>query len=306
MSSLQMKVGHLHTPKRADAYLAEVFAGKFSREELKASLVTGGICVNGQKARPSLLLKEGDVIAGTLPEQGKTAMVGEDIPLKVLYEDKSLLVIDKPVGMVVHPGAGNKKSTLVHALIGRGSPLSNLGGDYRPGIVHRLDKDTSGLLIVAKNNEAHRGLQSQFAARAMTKIYTALVKGRIQFEEGHVNASIDRHSKIRQKMAVSEKDTAREAETLYRTVERFRYATLLEVRIVTGRTHQIRVHMAHIGHPVVGDPLYGTALEGQRLALHATKIEFIHPLTDKSMKFESPLPADLQEMIRQARDAKAK
>ncbi len=171
------------------------------------------------------------------------------------------------------------------------------------GIVHRLDKDTSGLLLVAKNNRAHRGLQSQFESRSLSKTYTALVRGKVEYEEGHISESIDRHGKIRRKMAVSHSETARDAETKYRVLKRFRYATLLEVKILTGRTHQIRVHMAHLGAPVAGDELYGTRHPGERLGLHASKIEFAHPTTGAIMSFKSELPAEFKEMIKKAESA---
>lgn len=263
----------------------------------------GLIRLNGKPAKPKALVKEGDLIEGSLPAARITALSPETIPLNVLFEDNDILVIDKPAGMVVHPGAGNKEGTLVHALLGRGSELSSLGGHQRPGIVHRLDKETSGLLLVAKNNRAHRALQSQFEARSLSKTYTALVKGKVEFEEGHVSEPIDRHAKIRRKMAVSYSETAREAETRYRVLKRFRYATLLEVKLLTGRTHQIRVHMAHLGHPVVGDELYGTRQPGERLALHASKIEFAHPTTEAIMSFKSEWPQDFKAMIQKAESA---
>ena len=225
----------------------------------------------------------------------------EQIPVNVIYEDESLLVVDKPAGMVVHPGAGNKKGTLVHALLGRGTTLSM--GDTkvkdRPGIVHRLDKETSGLLIVAKNNEAHRKLQDQFESRTVTKIYTALVSGRVDFEEGHIEDPLSRHLKIRRKMAVSKSELAKEALTKYRVLERFGFSTLLKVRILTGRTHQIRVHLAHLGHPVLGDELYGKKESAPRLCLHASKIEFTHPKTGKMMFFESPLPPEFEAALKE-------
>ncbi len=301
MPKIELKVVSPYTTKRIDVYLVQALEGKFSRPEIKACLDKGQFLLNGKSAKPRTLVKDGDLIRGEIALSEKISpLVGEDIPVKVIYEDDWLLVVDKPVGMVVHPGAGNKKGTLVHALLGRGGLLSKVGGETRPGIVHRLDKETSGILLVAKNDEAHRFLQEQFASRTLSKTYTALVRGKVEYEEGHVSAALDRHPKIRYKRAVSDSETAKLAETKYRVLKRFRYATLLEIRPLTGRTHQIRVHMAHLGYPVVGDVIYGTKKEGERLALHASKIEFAHPKDGKIMKFESPLPDDFKELIKRA------
>ena len=293
-------------PKRLDAYLTGALAGKFSRQEVKRSLEKMPFLLNGKPARPREPVREGDRIQGEVSLEEKWPMIGENIPLKVIYEDDSLFVIDKPAGMVVHPGAGNKKGTLVNALIGRESKLSSLGGVLRPGIVHRLDKDTSGVLLVAKNNASHRALQAQFASRSLSKTYMALVKGRVEFEQGHIDRAIARDPKEHQKMAVSREGTAREAETRYHVLKRFRHATLLEIKLITGRTHQIRVHMRHLGNPVVGDPLYGSAADAKcpRMALHAAKIEFLHPKTNEEMRFESELPKDFKDMILKAENEK--
>ena len=287
---------------RIDAYLTGRLAPEFSREEVKRSLLDGKVLLNGERAKPSDAVKPGDRITGEIRSEKITHAEAEKIPLKVVHEDDSLFVIDKPVGLVVHPGAGHQKGTLVNALLGRGSSLSSVGGALRPGIVHRLDKDTSGLLLVAKTNAAHRKLQAQFAERSLTKIYLALVRGPIDFEEGRVEAPLGRDAKVRRKVGVARQGEGREALTHYRVLRRFRHATLLEVRIVTGRTHQIRVHMKHLGHPVAGDALYGGPREAgePRLALHAAKIEFRHPKTGKIMKFESPIPAEMKAMIEKA------
>lgn len=302
-SKIDLSVKNLVIPKRIDAYLAEVLSKEYSREEIKRCLVAGAIFLNDRKAKPRDLAKEGDRIHGDLRSENRETMAGEDIPLSVIYEDESLLVVDKPVGLVVHPGAGNRTGTLVNALLGRKTPLSSLSGSERPGIVHRLDKDTSGLLLVAKNNNAHRKLQSQFTERSLSKTYLALVRGRLDYEEGHLEAPIGRDPKVRQKMNVMREGLGREALTHYRVLERFRFATLLAVKLVTGRTHQIRVHMKHLGHPVIGDPLYGGPADEKepRLALHAWKIEFLHPKTGKIMKFESPVPKEMKAMIEKAK-----
>lgn len=289
---------------RFDAYLTRALAGKFSRGEAKSAIEKAAVFLNEKPARARTLVREGDHIHGECSAEEKWPLTPENIPLKIIYEDESILVIDKPVGLVVHPGAGNKKGTLVHALLGRKSTLSSLGGSVRPGIVHRLDKDTSGLLIVAKDNFSHRVLQAQFASRSLSKTYVALVKGRLEYEEGRLEQPLARDPKIRQKMAVSREDSAKPAQTLYKVLKRFRYATLVELKLITGRTHQIRVHMQHLGHPVVGDTLYGVASLSTpcppRLALHASKIEFLHPKTGKLMKVESPIPPEMKAMIDKA------
>lgn len=296
----EWQVPFLPMPKRIDAVLAEVLKERRSRVEVQALLKKGLILLNGRPAKPSTPVKEGDTLSGHLGDSLKIeTLQPEKIPLSVLHEDEDLLIIDKAAGMVVHPGAGAKKGTLVHALLGRGTDLSSFGAAaaFRPGIVHRLDKDTSGLLIVAKNNRAHHALQEQFEARSVTKIYTALVRGVVDFDEGHIEESLSRDPKIRRKMAVAKFGAGKEALTRYKILKRFAHSTLLTVRILTGRTHQIRVHLAHLGHPVLGDELYGKKESAARLCLHASKIEFLHPKTGKIMRFESPLPPDLTSVI---------
>lgn len=298
------KVPSITFSKRIDVYLVKALEGQYSRTDLKKALDNGEIFVNGKPVKARYMVQEGDVIKGEVVSEIAPSMLEPEFnPIKVVYEDEDLMVVDKAAGMVVHPGAGNKTGTLVHSLLGRGMELSDVGGGLRPGIVHRLDKDTSGLLLIAKNNHAHRMLQDQFAQRETSKTYIALVSGQVEFQEGHIEAPIGRHAKIRQKMAISKADDARDAETHYRVLKRFRYSTLVEVRIVTGRTHQIRVHMAHLGNPVVGDTLYGKAVPGQRQALHAAKIEFVHPKSGKIMSFESEIPEDMRLVIEKAEKA---
>ncbi len=302
MPTLELKVRSLAAPKRIDAYLAGVWKPKFSRQEIKTALLKGRVFLNGKPARPRYMVQEGDCIAGDFPDRDVAFLLPESIPLKIIYEDDWILVIDKPAGMVVHPGAGNKKGTLVQALLGKECALSTLGGRHRPGIVHRLDKETSGLLVVAKDNEAHRGLQSQFESRSLSKTYLALVKGRVEFEGGTIDEPLGRHPKIRQKQAVLKNGSGKPAETRYRVIRRFPHATLLEVKILTGRTHQIRVHMAHLGHPVIGDALYGARGGLSRQALHAAELRFTHPKTGKMMAFESPLPDDFKQILKKVEE----
>ena len=301
MQKIKETIPYLHAPKRLDVYLAQVFSGQFSREEIKNALRKGNVLLNGQAAKPRALVKEGDLIEGSISSPQPSQLLPESIPIKIVYEDDWLLVVDKPAGMVVHPGPGNKHGTLVNALLGKGVALSSVEERLRPGIVHRLDKETSGLLLVAKDNQSHRLLQAQFASRTLSKTYIALVEGRVEFEEGRVSEPIGRHPKVLQKMAVLKTDRAKEAETHYRVLQRFPHATLLEVKPLTGRTHQIRVHLAHLGHPVAGDSLYGREGRKERLvsrhALHASKIQFTHPKTGKIMKFESPLPEDFKRLL---------
>ena len=311
MTDFQVTVPFVDSGKRIDSFLVGVLNQKFSRQEIKVFFKTSQVFVNEKLVKPRYIIKEGDRVRGKVETQPVVHLKPESIDVKVLYEDESLLVIDKPAGMVVHPGAGNRSGTLVHALLGRNVSLSTIGGGERPGIVHRLDKETSGLLVVAKTNAAHRKLQSQFAERTVSKTYMALVVGRLEFEEGTIDQPIGRHPKIRQKMAVTSLEKGREAVTRYRVLKRFRNATLLEAKLHTGRTHQIRVHFAHMGHPVVGDAVYGNESKknrgglppaaepvGSRHALHAARFEFLHPNSDKLMKFESPLPEDFKQMLR--------
>ena len=294
----ELKVPPSPISKRIDVYLVEALDRRFSRAQIKAAIEKNEIFLNGKPVKPKSFVKEGDVIRGGVLERKENFLSPENISLDVIYEDEDILVVNKPTGMVVHPGAGNKKSTLVHALLGRQGALSDVGGLMRPGIVHRLDKGTSGILVVAKHNQAHRLLQAQFSSRNLSKTYIALVQGRVEFQQGHILEPIGRHPKIKTKMAVRRAEgQGREAESLYRVLKRFAYATLLEVKILTGRTHQIRVHMAHLGYPVVGDEMYGKKNEGQRLALHASKIEFTHPKSGKIVQFTSELPDDFKKMI---------
>lgn len=298
MQNIKFNVASLYQPKRIDAYLTDCLEGRFSRSQLKVCFEKNEVLLNGNAAKPRDLVKNGDVVSGNLSlEAASSSLLAQDIPVTVLFEDSKLLAIYKPVGMVVHPGAGNKKDTLVNALLGRGTKLAEAAGFARPGIVHRLDKDTSGVLIVAKDNRTHKLLQEQFAKREVSKHYTALVRGRVEFQEGRICEAIGRHTKIRHKMAVSTAETAKEAESRYRVIKYFKRATLLDVEILTGRTHQIRVHMAHLGHTVVGDKVYGTKEEEGRLMLHASKIAFTHPGTGKIISFQSPLPPDFLQVL---------
>ena len=275
---------------RIDVFAAG--AAGVTRSRAAALVSEGLVSVNGKTVSKSCKVKKGDTVLITVSDPKEYDIVPENIPLDIVYEDEDLLVVNKPKGMVVHPAAGNYSGTLVNALMFHcGSSLSGINGVMRPGIVHRIDKNTSGLLMVAKNDLAHTGLAAQIKAHSFMREYEAVVYGNIKDDEGTVNAPIGRHSIKRKQMAVV--NGGREAVTRYKVIERFDGFTHIRVRLETGRTHQIRVHMAYIGHPVAGDEVYGpkkviTELGGQ--CLHAKKIGFIHPRTGEYMVFDSPLP----------------
>lgn len=275
---------------RIDVFAAG--AAGVTRSRAAALVSEGLVSVNGKTVSKSCKVKKGDTVLITVSDPKEYDIVPENIPLDIVYEDEDLLVVNKPKGMVVHPASGNYSGTLVNALMFHcGSSLSGINGVMRPGIVHRIDKNTSGLLMVAKNDLAHTGLAAQIKAHSFMREYEAVVYGNIKDDEGTVNAPIGRHPIKRKQMAVV--NGGREAVTRYKVIERFDGFTHIGVRLETGRTHQIRVHMAYIGHPVAGDEVYGpkkviTELGGQ--CLHAKKIGFIHPRTGEYMEFDSPLP----------------
>lgn len=275
---------------RIDVFAAG--AAGVTRSRAAALVSEGLVSVNGKTVSKSCKVKKGDTVLITVSDPKEYDIVPENIPLDIAYEDEDLLVVNKPKGMVVHPAVGNYSGTLVNALMFHcGSSLSGINGVMRPGIVHRIDKNTSGLLMVAKNDLAHTGLAAQIKAHSFMREYEAVVYGNIKDEEGTVNAPIGRHPIKRKQMAVV--NGGREAVTHYKVIERFDGFTHIGVRLETGRTHQIRVHMAYIGHPVAGDEVYGpkkviTELGGQ--CLHAKKIGFTHPRTGEYMEFDSPLP----------------
>lgn len=282
--------------QRLDKFLSE--NTEFSRSRIKKLIESGHITVNGKKAEPSYKLKKEDKVDIDVPESEKSELEAEEIPLDIIYEDKDILVLNKPRGLTVHPGAGNRSGTLVNALLHHysGSRLPTIGGVERPGIVHRLDKDTSGVLLVAKNDKAHQSLSAQFKDRTIQKTYLAIVKGSPKKDEGTISEPIGRHPVNRKKMAVSQK--GREAITHYKVLKRFKNYSLVELRPKTGRTHQLRVHMKHLGHPISGDPIYNEGDDSNhRLQLHAYKIRFLHPSTGKEMEFEAKLPDDMLNLI---------
>ena len=287
---------------RLDAFLALNLEGK-TRSAVQKLMDQGKVLVNGKTGRKNDKVKPGDSIQVEIPEPEPLELLPQDIPLDIVYEDEHLLVVNKPKGMVVHPAPGNPDGTLVNALLYHcGESLSGINGVIRPGIVHRIDKDTSGLLMVAKNDLAHQSLAAQIAAHTFTRMYNTVVYGNLKTDEGTISAPIARHPTDRKKMAVV--PGGREAVTHYRVLERLSGFTLVECRLETGRTHQIRVHMAHIGHPVVGDPVYGpkkciTSLNGQ--CLHARLLGFVHPATGEYMEFDSGLPPYFTDFLEKLR-----
>jgi 23S rRNA pseudouridine1911/1915/1917 synthase len=293
---------------RLDIFLSQKDAG-LSRSQARRLIDGGEALVDGRPARASYRLRPGERVSLHRPPPAPAGIVAEDIPLDIRYEDDAVLVVDKPAGMVVHPAAGNSRGTLVNALQFHCGRLSSVGGLMRPGIVHRLDKGTSGLMVIAKTDEAHRHLSEQFKKRRVSKHYTVLVHGDLREDEGVIDAPVGRHPVERKKMSTASR-RGKAALTRWRVLERYGDCTLLEAQIETGRTHQIRVHLGAMGHPVVGDAVYGGSKRAAdrpalraalkrlaRQALHAGRLSFLHPLTGRVMSFESPLPADMAEVI---------
>ncbi len=280
---------------RLDKYVSER-CPELSRSQAQKLIADGNITVNGESAKPSLKLRAGDRIEVTIPPPAPSHLEPEAIPLEIVYEDDDLLVVDKPAGLTVHPAAGHPSHTLVNALLSHLPGLPDTGEPGRPGIVHRLDKDTSGLVIVAKNTVAHMKLAHQFKSRAVAKTYIALVKGQLKPEEGVIEAKIGRDPRHRKRMAVV--SSGRDAVTEYRVLKNIGDNTLLEVKPKTGRTHQIRVHLSAIGHPVVGDATYGGKSPLlSRQFLHAAKLGFRLPSTGEYVEFVSGLPEDLAKVL---------
>lgn len=288
--------------KRLDAWLSQVENG-LSRARIQDLIRSGHITVNGKPAKPSQSLRAGQEIQITLPPPVDVELKPEAIPLEVLFEDADLIVLNKPAGLVVHPAAGHASGTLVNALLAHCADLAGIGGEKRPGIVHRLDRDTTGVMVVAKNETAMRGLVNQFRHRQVTKEYLALVWGHLNPPAGRAETLIGRNPNDRKKMC-TRPTTGRPAITHYETTEKFAATSLLRVRIETGRTHQIRVHMAFLGHPIIGDQQYGRPRRDvlpiplpERQMLHAAELRFKHPATGETLAFKAPLPGDMAELL---------
>ncbi len=300
--ALRLVVGEDGAGVRLDRWLA-AHVTDVSRVRLQGAIEGGHVTINGGEARkPSHRLRAGDVVDVVIPALPPEELVPEAIALTVVYEDDDVMVVDKPAGMVVHPGAGHATGTLAAAVLAHAPATAGVGGPRRPGIVHRLDKDTSGLLVLAKTAAAYEALTAQLAARTVSRRYLAIVHGRMKKDEGVVDAPIGRDPRNRQRMAIVPAGKGKRAVTRWRVLERFPHHTCVEVSLETGRTHQIRVHLASLGHPVVGDDVYGrrgakaeAGLDGY--ALHAARLAFVHPVTQKRMEFAAPLPGRMEALL---------
>lgn len=290
--------------ERLDAALAGK-AGDLSRTALQELIKGGAVTIDGKSAKSSQKMKGGETIRVELPEESSPETISAT-PLRfpIVFEDEHLVVVNKPAGLVVHPGAGRETESVVSSLLSR-MKLSPIGSPLRPGVVHRLDKATSGLMILAKNDKTHRKLTKAFAGRTVTKEYLALVQGRISDNRGRIEVSIERDRVQRKRMKATYGERGRMAISVFEVVERLKGATLVRVRIETGRTHQIRVHMAFLGHPLLGDVLYGgRRIEGKTIHfLHSTKLSMVHPTTGKQITWESPVPPDFAAAIERYRDS---
>ncbi len=302
-----MKFAADRTGERLDVFLTRM-QPEFSRSHIQKLIAAGNAVVNQAVRKGNYKLKEGEQVELSVPEPENTELLPEDIPLDILYEDKDIIVINKARGMVVHPAAGVFSGTLVNALMYHCEDLSGINGEIRPGIVHRLDKDTSGVMVAAKNDQAHLSLAKQIQEKTAFRVYQAVVWGNIKEESGIIRGDIGRDVSDRKKMAIV-RENGKPAVTHFRVLERFGGYTLTECRLETGRTHQIRVHMSYIGHPVVGDPKYGTdrhgrvrgnfSIKGQ--ALHSMSLELTHPVTGERMCFVAPMPQDMKDLLEKIR-----
>lgn len=308
--SFSIQISKKDQGRRLDQFLSETNLN-LSRSQAKHWIEKHHIFLNQKPTKPSAHVKKGDIVSGTLPEPKPHSLKPESIPLTILYEDSSIIVIDKPSGMVVHPAYGNPSGTLVNALLYHCKDLGGINGVLRPGIVHRLDKDTSGVMVVAKDDEAFHHLTKQFKNRTVEKVYLAIVYGKFGQDEGLIDSAIGRHPSERKKMSTRTKK-GRMAITRWKKVEEFNGCILLEIFPQTGRTHQIRVHLSSIGHPLLGDSLYGRkgrpgairdpvlkecVKRMNRQALHARRLEFDHPRTGERVQFVSPIPQDMEEVL---------
>jgi 23S rRNA pseudouridine1911/1915/1917 synthase len=305
--SFSVEVSDQDHGMRLDQFLAGTEIN-LSRSQVKKLVEGKFILLNGKPTKPSAHVKTGDQISGTLPSPKPLSIEPESLPLTILYEDPSIIVVDKPAGMVVHPAPGNPSGTLVNALVHHCKDLAGINGVLRPGIVHRLDKETSGVMVVAKNDEAYHQLTKQFKNRTIEKVYLAIARGKFSQEEGSIDLSIGRHPSERKRMSTRTR-RGRPAVTRWKVIERFNGLTLLEIFPKTGRTHQIRVHLSAMGHPLLGDALYGKKGGVQdpmikeclrmlnRQALHACRLGLTHPRTGERIEFTAPLPKDMKDVL---------
>lgn len=305
MESYKFNIEAEEAGKRLDSFLAEKIEG-YSRTYMQKLIEEGSCKVNGKAAKPNLKLRQGDLVEAVVPDPVPLEVEPEEIALDIIYEDNDIIVINKPQGMVVHPAHGNYSGTVVNALLSHCGSLSDynsltgINGVMRPGIVHRIDKDTSGIIVIAKTNEAHLYLSEQLKEHSITRKYAALLEGRLKKERGTVETLIGRNPRDRKQMAVVEVN-GKKAVTHYRILEQFEGNTLIEAELETGRTHQIRVHMAYLGHPVVGDTVYGykkQRFDTKGQLLHARVLGFIHPASKEYMEFEAPLPDHFERILK--------
>lgn len=289
--------------ERIDKYVKSITGDEYSRSQIQLWIENGDIAVNGEQVKSNYKMNAGDTVTLTIPDAQPVEIVPEAIPLDVYYEDSDVIVVNKRRGMVVHPAPGHASGTLVNALMYHCKDLSGINGELRPGIVHRIDKDTSGLLMAAKNDMAHASLAAQLKEHSVTRKYYALVHGHVSHDQGTVDAPIGRDPHDRKMYTVIERNS-KSAVTHFQVVERLGDYTLLELKLETGRTHQIRVHMKFIGHPLVGDPLYGRSkgIKMQGQALHAAVLGFIHPASGEYKEFSAPLPDDMEELLHSLRN----
>lgn len=302
-SVLEWTVDAASAKDRIDKYVKAQMGEDTSRSQIQLWIEDGNLTVNGSPVKANYKIAAGDLIVLRIPEAEATEIVPEDIPLEVYYEDSDVIVVNKERGMVVHPAPGHASGTLVNALMYHCKDLSGINGELRPGIVHRIDKDTSGLLMAAKNDKAHSSLAAQLKEHSVTRKYFALVHGNLAHDQGTVDAPIGRDPHDRKMYTVIERNS-KPAVTHFQVTERFGDYTLLELKLETGRTHQIRVHMKFIGHPLVGDPLYGRSkgirMDGQ--ALHAAILGFVHPSSGEYLEFQAPLPQDMEDLLHSLRN----
>jgi len=296
MQSFTLEAQKEDSGLRLDKFLTVKLPQLNSRTYVKKILSENNVLVNNKPTKAHYKIKQNDKVVVKIPEREESVVKPENIPLEIIYEDDDILIINKSAGMVTHPAIGNYSGTLVNALIYYSKNLSTINTPLRPGIVHRLDKDTSGLLLVAKNNKAHIALSNQFQRHTINRKYIAVVEGVVQFDQGVIDLPIRRHPRLREKMSVGFQKS-RKATTIYKTIKRFKNFSLMELSPQTGRTHQLRVHLAYIGHPILGDKKYGKGHLLNRLALHAKVISFQHPRTGKYMEFSSELPKEIKKIL---------
>ncbi|MBD3296807.1 MAG: RluA family pseudouridine synthase [Candidatus Omnitrophica bacterium] len=297
MEEMTFVVEDTNSGGRLDVCVAERLGRDYSRTYVKNLINAGSLLVNGRVEKPNYKVRTGDQIKVSIEPAGPVQAEPENIPLDIVHEDEHLAIVNKRAGMVVHPGAGNRSGTLVNAMLGHCSRLPDNGDPVRPGIVHRLDKGTSGIMIVAKTDRAMRSLSRQFRERTVEKVYAALVRGRVELDNGVIAEPVGRHISDRKRMMVDH-TSGRNARTVYHVVRRYEGFTFIRLDLHTGRTHQIRVHMKHLGYPVLGDRVYGGDRSMDRQALHAESITFDHPGTRERVEFSAPLPRDMAELIK--------